>query len=326
MIPLLLFALLPHINLIEGNSEVFDGKYSFTESLTPYIRRHGSRLSHRSIRECHQEMYGSPPHELFEAHQSNNSLPLIIHKRFVKAIPSPPFSPRTARGHYIVVPDPLRTLSVLEPDQPGGCKLKIRQSVAETSAKHNCVVSLNAGYFNTKDGSCLGNVISDSRRAQDSNGIQNVHFGLTEDGHIFVGYLSKEQFLSENFKQLVGGVVWILRNGSDFVNDSKKMECEDTEETGPMERFVNILSARSVIGHDKDGNIILLQVDGKSEVDGINLYEMQSLLKEFGFVNAVNLDGGGSSTLVMHGVTANYPYDEWYVEIWMLIFIFIDIT
>ena len=39
---------------------------------------------------------------------------------------------------------------------------------------------------------------------------------------------------------------------------------------------------------------------------------MENLLKEFGLVNAINLDGGGSSTLTINGVTVNYPYDIWY--------------
>lgn len=33
----------------------------------------------------------------------------------------------------------------------------------------------------------LGNVISDGKKVQDSKGIQNAHFGLTEDGQIFTG-------------------------------------------------------------------------------------------------------------------------------------------
>ncbi|XP_055933839.1 N-acetylglucosamine-1-phosphodiester alpha-N-acetylglucosaminidase-like [Argiope bruennichi] len=279
------------------------------QPLTPYVHKHGSRLTHRSIQECHKEEYGSPPHEVYPAHVNVNlSEPFIQVKRFVKELTNS-FPRRTVRGHYVLVSNPLKTLSVLEPDQPGGCSLNIRQTVSATSKKHKCTVAINAGYFDTTSGKCLGNVISNGRIAHDSNGIQNAHFGLTKDGKIFTGYVSEENVLSGNLLQLVGGVIWILRNGTGFVNVSKKLECEKTEETGPMDHFINILSARSAVGHDEDGNVIIVQVDGKSGVDGINLNEMETLLQQLGVVNAINLDGGGSSTLVINGTTANYPYD-----------------
>ncbi|XP_054720949.1 N-acetylglucosamine-1-phosphodiester alpha-N-acetylglucosaminidase-like, partial [Uloborus diversus] len=223
---------------------------------------------------------------------------------------SSPFLNRIVRGHLITVSNALDTLSVLEPDQTGGCNLNVRQTVAKTAEKAGCTVAINAGYFDTKKGSCLGNIVSDGRPVHDSNGVQNVHFGLTKDGQIFTGYLSKEMYLSGNFLQLVGGVVWVIRNGTGFVNSSKMLECEDTEETGPMDRFVNVRSARSVVGHDSEGNVVFVQVDGKTDIDGINLFEMEALLKEFGVINGINLDGGGSSTLVINGTTSNYPYDS----------------
>ena len=52
---------------------------------------------------------------------------------------------------------------------------------------------------------------------------------------IFVSrYLSEEDVLntSNPFVQLVGGVGWILRDGKIYVDESRKAECADTEETG----------------------------------------------------------------------------------------------
>lgn len=56
----------------------------------------------------------------------------------------------------MVISNPLQTLSVLEPDQPGGCALHVRQTVRKTAEKNKCLVAINAGYFDTKQGSCLG--------------------------------------------------------------------------------------------------------------------------------------------------------------------------
>lgn len=53
-------------------------------------------------------------------------------------------------------------------------------------------------------------------------------------------YLSQEDVLdrSNPFVQLVGGVVWLLRNGEVYVNQSLAAECNDTQETGTVVKVV----------------------------------------------------------------------------------------
>ena len=43
----------------------------------------------------------------------------------------------------------------------------------------------------------------------------------------------------------------------------------------------------------------------------LTLREFVDILLEFGVVNAINLDGGGSSTYVVNGTLVNYPSDQW---------------
>ena len=43
------------------------------------------------------------------------------------------------------------------------------------------------------------------------------------------------------------------------------------------------------------------------------LHEFAEILLDYGFVQAINLDGGGSATYVVDGVLANYPSDKWCV-------------
>lgn len=49
-------------------------------------------------------------------------------------------------------------------------------------------------------------------------------------------YLSQEDVLDQSnpFVQLVGGVVWLLRNGEVYVNQSLAAECDETQETGTV--------------------------------------------------------------------------------------------
>lgn len=44
-----------------------------------------------------------------------------------------------------------------------------------------------------------------------------------------------------------------------------------------------------------------------------NLYEFADLLVRKGVVNAINLDGGGSTTFVQDDLLMNYPSDHWLV-------------
>jgi len=59
---------------------------------------------------------------------------------------------------------------------------------------------------------------------------------------------------------------------------------------------------RTMIGQRENGEIILAVVDGRQEskgMYGVNTYEMAALMAYYGCVDAWNLDGGGSSTLII---------------------------
>lgn len=60
-----------------------------------------------------------------------------------------------------------------------------------------------------------------------------------------------------------------------------------------------------------DDNIIAVQVNGQTHHRGANLHEFADLLLRRGVVNAINLDGGGSSTFINNQVLINYPSDHW---------------
>lgn len=70
---------------------------------------------------------------------------------------------------------------------------------------------------------------------------------------------------------------------------------------------------RSVIGCDRKENIYLVVVDGRSKgnAEGMTLSELTALCRWIGMNEAINLDGGGSSTLWSrkHGII-NHPCDN----------------
>jgi exopolysaccharide biosynthesis protein len=65
---------------------------------------------------------------------------------------------------------------------------------------------------------------------------------------------------------------------------------------------------RTAAGRTRDGLLILLVVDGRQpESRGVNLRELAEIMLDLGAVDALNLDGGGSATLVVNGTLLNRP-------------------
>lgn len=79
--------------------------------------------------------------------------------------------------------------------------------------------------------------------------------------------------------------------------------------------FVNKRHNRTAVGIRPDGTIILLIADGRSrEAEGMTLDELQNTLYWLGCDYALNLDGGGSTTLYLQGRedngVVNHPSDN----------------
>jgi len=67
---------------------------------------------------------------------------------------------------------------------------------------------------------------------------------------------------------------------------------------------------RTAIGLTKEGKILLVVVDGRSRASvGLTLLELAQFMLEQGAVEALNLDGGGSSQMIVGDHTVNDPSD-----------------
>ena len=70
---------------------------------------------------------------------------------------------------------------------------------------------------------------------------------------------------------------------------------------------------RSLVGKDADGGVWMVVVDGRfpGEAEGMTIAELTDLATRLGLVEALNLDGGGSSTLwVLPEGVLNHPSDN----------------
>jgi hypothetical protein len=67
---------------------------------------------------------------------------------------------------------------------------------------------------------------------------------------------------------------------------------------------------RTAIALTFDGDLLLVVVDGRSKRSaGMKLDELSDYLKTLGARHAINLDGGGSSSMIVRGKTVNSPSD-----------------
>jgi hypothetical protein len=97
--------------------------------------------------------------------------------------------------------------------------------------------------------------------------------------------------------QAVGGGPWILKDGKEFI---------DLEAEGMTASFSKTKHPRTAVGTTAEGKLLLVTVDGRQTIsEGISLPDLSALMRRLGCVNAINLDGGGSTTLAIKGLIAN---------------------
>lgn len=84
------------------------------------------------------------------------------------------------------------------------------------------------------------------------------------------------------------------------------------EQEKSSKAFVETRHPRTAVAKLKDGKFLMMTVDGRQPgfSVGMNLNELAAFLLELGAVDAMNLDGGGSTTMFLGGKVVNRPSDK----------------
>ena len=247
--------------------------------LTPYVRNHGPEHDQEHVWSLQDPNWGSLTYESFAASDVEKE-PVALRRQFVdyntrhQAVP----------GHIVYAELPRRTFSVVEPGGPGGCGINpigesgdyarypwpIQATVKDTAENSECLVAMNAGYFGVHTGQCFGSLVVDGHIIQVSNNTPNAAFGIRQDGTLLTGYIPDEEISNQSnpLVHLVSGVIWLVRNSVNYVQESAKAEASENEGTGTMKQFIDVISARTAIGHDKEGRVILVHVEGQTDQRG----------------------------------------------------------
>jgi hypothetical protein len=101
---------------------------------------------------------------------------------------------------------------------------------------------------------------------------------------------------------IVGGAGLLLRNG-------ERIDDWSIEQFNPG--FAEMRHPRTMIGTTADGTIWMAVVDGRQPQlsSGMTLEELRRLAMRLALTNALNLDGGGSTTIWVQGQVVNSPSD-----------------
>jgi hypothetical protein len=168
----------------------------------------------------------------------------------------------------------------------------------KSAADHgkNVIAGINADFFgNTMEGLC----VRDGVELHDYSG--RPWFGITKDGDAVMGLPADyNNTYKDVLLHAVGGSHILLKNDKP---DNLSIGTE----------FADTIHPRTAVGVTPAGDIVLMIVDGRQPEtsNGATLADLAFLLGTFGCSDGINLDGGGSSTLIVRNgstyTTKNSP-------------------
>ncbi|HET6994779.1 MAG TPA: phosphodiester glycosidase family protein [Chitinophagaceae bacterium] len=113
----------------------------------------------------------------------------------------------------------------------------------------------------------------------------------------------EKTFTKWRMRTAIGGGPVLLSKG--------QIDISNNEELKFAGKAINDKHPRTAMGYTKDGKLIILVIQGRSESSGgATLVQEAQILKDLGCWEALNLDGGGSSCLLVNGRETIKPSDK----------------
>ena len=135
---------------------------------------------------------------------------------------------------------------------------------------------------------------------------------IPEDGYVIVGPAKQlKPLLSKSKVELIisttpewKGVKHIISGGPYLVKNSEVFVDMTAQKLGS----IGGKNPRTAIGYTEDNNLIMVTVDGREGSSvGMTLMQLARFMKSIGCINAMNLDGGGSTVMYVDGAVVNRP-------------------
>lgn len=181
---------------------------------------------------------------------------------------------------------------------------------SQQATEKGAVAAINGTYYNMKEGNSvcfykIGDTVIDT--TTDGEFKSRVNGAIREKrGKIEIIEWSKP--IEQSYKKSKGTV---LASGPIMLDNGKRSDWSACSKS-----FIETRHPRSAIYTKGDGTVVFITVDGRSagNADGVSIPELAYLVKILGGDDAINLDGGGSTTLWLKGApdngVLNYPTDN----------------
>jgi exopolysaccharide biosynthesis protein len=173
----------------------------------------------------------------------------------------------------------------------------------------NAIAAINGSFFDVDKGGSVtyfelfDSVISRTRPSDlkwaKPNNLMNGAIIITNKLKVTIKPVKSDHFYERSKKE-----AGVLVSGPLLLYNSKKMGLPNVD-------FVNKRHPRTCLCETKE-SLVFITIDGRSEdAVGMNLIEAQKYLQNLGCVDAINLDGGGSTTMWTNdrGIV-NFPSDK----------------
>lgn len=181
---------------------------------------------------------------------------------------------------------------------------------SELALKKNAIAAINGSYFDMRKGNsvCFLKVGS---MLKDTTTLREWKARVTGAIHVFEGKMRLFPWNKQIEKKYKSRKGTVLASGPLMLLNGK--EC-DWSMCAP--NFINTKHPRSAVAITGNGTILFITVDGrmKNFAEGMNIRELSHFIRVLGGKNAINLDGGGSTTLWLkdapHAGILNCPCDN----------------
>ncbi len=193
--------------------------------------------------------------------------------------------------HMLVVYDPSRLTMVLSSRNARG-----GQMMTSIAKENEAIAAVNAsGYSRNRSTGALipvGVVISNGKITA-GTGTTNQLIGFNEDNVLVLTYDDAETAIKNGMRDAMSFGPFLIMNG-------EKAEMKGDGGWG--------YAPRTAIAQRKDGIVLFAVSDGRGKGSpGLSMVQLADFLYQYGAYNAANLDGGGSSMLVVDNKLVNDP-------------------